>query len=137
MKDKLTLLLILGLLLIIGCSQNITPQETTITGEAMSDGESKTKLTGEIKEFDMTAKNWEFVPNTIEVNLGDKVELYVESVDVTHGFRLPEFGINERLEPGNTVNVEFIADKKGTFSFSCSVPCGSGHGRMNGKLIVK
>jgi len=34
-----------------------------------------------------------------------------------HGFAINEFNVNERLEPGKTVIVEFVADKTGTFSF--------------------
>ncbi len=135
MKEKmkkrqiLMAILFLGLFLIAGCSQQ------AIEGDG--DGGEEIQLTGEVKEFDIVAKNWEFVPNTIEVNLGDKVELHIESVEGTHGFMLPDFGINERLEPYQDVHVDFIADKKGTFTFACSVPCGSGHGRMKGTLVVK
>ncbi len=131
MKNKSISLIVLalGLIMINGCSQTTTQ---TATGNAINKGQS----TGEIKEIEIIAKQWEFVPNTIEVNLGDKVELHIESVDVTHGFNLLDFGINERLEPHQDVHVEFIADKKGTFTFSCSVPCGSDHGRMTGQLIV-
>jgi len=89
-----------------------------------------------IKEFDIVAKQWEFVPNTITVNEGDLVKLTLTTADVTHGFTIPEYGINERIEPGQTVKIEFKADKKGTFEFFCSVPCGSGHSKMTGKLVV-
>ena len=123
----LTLMLIISIFLISSCTNN--------TANNSSNDEEVT-LTGEVREFDIIAKNWEFVPNTIEVNLGDKVELHIESVDVSHGFKLPDFDIDERLEPHNDVHVDFIANKKGTFQFFCSVPCGSGHGGMNGQLIV-
>ena len=93
--------------------------------------------TGEVKEFNMTAKKWDFNPNTITVNKGDTVKLHIESIDVTHGFGLSEFGINKQLEPGKTIDVEFVADKTGTFTFRCTVICGSGHSGMNGQLIIK
>ncbi|RME30705.1 cytochrome c oxidase subunit II [Candidatus Woesearchaeota archaeon] len=91
----------------------------------------------EEKEIELTARNWEFIPNTITVKEGDYVSLKITSEDVTHGFSLPAFGINEQLEPGKTVEVEFVADKKGTFPFACSVYCGRGHGSMTGKLVVE
>src|SRR3989338_4207391 len=96
---------IIGLLILAGCAQqeSITP-------------------TGEVKSFDIIARQFEFDPGTIEVNAGDTVELHLKSEDVTHGFRLAEFGINEELEPGKEVGVTFVADKKGTFRFYCSVP---------------
>jgi len=95
------------------------------------------KLTGETKEFEITAKQWEFNPSAIEVNKGDLVKLHIESVDVTHGFALPEFGISKTLTKGTDIHVEFIADKEGVFNFFCNIPCGQGHGGMNGQLIVK
>ena len=90
-----------------------------------------------IKEFDMTPKQFEFIPSTITVNKGDKVRLNVKSIDGAHGFAISEFGINENLKPGVTKTIEFIADKTGEFAFFCSVYCGAGHSGMNGKLIVK
>ena len=98
---------------------------------------TEVELTGETKKFEMTAKKFEFVPSTIIVNRGDVVQLHITSTDVTHGFALSDFGINERLEPGERVTVEFVASKVGTFTFSCSVFCGPGHGGMKGQLIVK
>lgn len=92
---------------------------------------------GEVKEFSVVAKQWEFIPNTITVNKGDVVKLSIKSVDVAHGFYLPAFGVSEYLEPGKTVSVEFVADKTGTFPFTCSVYCGIGHGEMKGQLVVK
>lgn len=90
----------------------------------------------EIKEFTITAKRFGFTPETITVNQGDQVRLIVTSIDVTHGFSISEYGINEKLEPGKTITVEFIADKKGEFSMVCNIVCGSGHSGMRGKLIV-
>ncbi len=89
-----------------------------------------------VKEFSMTAKQWEFTPSTLTVKKGDKVKLSIKSVDVAHGFTLTAFGISERLEPNKTVVVEFTADKVGTHSFFCSVSCGAGHRDMQGTLTV-
>ncbi len=93
--------------------------------------------TTNIKEFNMVASQWKFSPDTIRVNKGDNVILNVESVDVAHGIAIPDYGIDEYLSPGQTVKIEFVADRKGTFLFSCSVSCGVGHLGMSGKLIVE
>lgn len=136
MKKKILFVLI-GLVFIIGCgSADKTTLEVPAPGNEGVDEMIVNEGTGVVKEFDIIAKNWDFTPSTIEVNLGDKVELHVESIEGTHGFSLPEFGINERLSPGEDVHIDFIANKKGTFGFSCSIPCGSGHSRMQGQLIV-
>ena len=92
--------------------------------------------TGETKEFTMTANEFAFVPETITVNEGDKVVLYITSVDVDHGISIPEFDVSENLPVGKTTTVEFIADKKGTYSFFCNVFCGEGHKEMTGTLVV-
>ena len=89
-----------------------------------------------VKTFDLVAKNWEFSPSNVVVSEGDKVVLNVMSIDVEHGFYLPDFSINQKLMPNNNVKVEFTADKKGTFTFKCNVPCGSGHKEMTGTLVV-
>ena len=93
--------------------------------------------TSGVVEIDMIAKRWDFNPSTMTVNEGDKVKLNIKSIDVTHGFRIFEFGVSERLTPGKTTTVEFIADKKGEYTFFCTVPCGKGHNGMRGKLIVE
>ncbi|MFQ5531705.1 MAG: cupredoxin domain-containing protein, partial [Candidatus Nanoarchaeia archaeon] len=77
-----------------------------------------------------------FNPNTITVNEGDNVILNVKSIDVAHGLAITAFGVNERLNPGTTTRIEFTADKKGTYSFFCSVFCGRGHSTMKGTLVV-
>jgi|TARA_B100002003_G_C14092751_1_gene525583 cytochrome c oxidase subunit 2 len=117
--------------------------ETPVQAETPAPGQVDTVVekvvapASEVKEFSMTARQWEFDPNTIIVNQGDTVKLTITSADVTHGFNLPDFGIRERLDPGKTVEIEFVADKKGTFTFACHIPCGRGHGGMSGKLIVE
>ena len=85
----------------------------------------------------MTASQWKFEPNTVTVKQGDTVRLQIQDIDVTHGFSLPTFGVNKQLEVGKTTTVEFVADKKGTFTFACSVFCGTGHSSMTGKLVVE
>lgn len=85
----------------------------------------------------VTAKQFDFSPSVVTVNKGDTVRLTVTSVDVTHGLAIPAFGVSENLRPGETVTVEFTADKAGEFPFFCSVFCGEGHGQMRGTLIVR
>ena len=114
-----------------------TTTQTSTTLNIKAAVETPTVMVSNVKSFSITAKNWDFVPNTITVNKGDKVKLSLTSVDVEHGFKLPDFGVKVDLAPGKTEVVEFVADKVGTFSFSCSVFCGSGHREMKGTLIVK
>jgi len=112
-------------------SSTITSSTTVVTPTTPPVTKSETKT------FEITAKNWEFIPSTITVNQGDKVKMVIKSVDVDHSFAMPAFGINQKLVPGQTETIEFVADKTGSFPFRCSVYCGSGHKEMDGTLIVK
>ena len=120
---KIILSLMAFLLLIGGCSQ-----ENPGGGEIID---------GDFKEFKITATQFAFEPETIEISKGDKVRLTVTSMDIPHGFSIPEYGINERLNPGEPVAIEFTADKEGEFTMFCSLYCGSGHSKMKGKILVK
>lgn len=113
------------------------PQEEEKTAPPASQTEKEQAQQSEFKEFRLTAKQFQFEPAAIEVSKGDKVRLIVTSIDVPHGFSIPEYGINERLEPGKPVTIEFTADKQGSFTAFCSVFCGSGHSTMKGKIVVK
>lgn len=91
----------------------------------------------EVKSFTLTAKQWSWEPSTITVKKGDTVKLTITSIDVPHGFSLPDYGINQTVEAGQTTTVQFTADKTGTFTFACSIFCGEGHSDMKGTLIVE
>ena len=90
----------------------------------------------ETKVIKMTAQKYEFMPETIEVGLGDTVVLEITATDTDHGFGLSAFDIDRNIPEGETVRIEFVADKKGEFTFSCTKFCGWGHFGMSGKLIV-
>ncbi len=128
--------LLIGIFLITACAQQ-KPEDLVGGGSPVPQQEEKAVQTGEVKEFKITAKQFQFEPAVIEVNKGDKVRLIVTSVDVPHGIAIPEYGINERLDPGEPKTIEFTADKQGNFDSFCSVVCGAGHSNMKGKLIVK
>ncbi len=73
----------------------------------------------------------------LEVNWGERVVLHLRAVDVAHGFYLDGYGINQVVQPGQEVTIEFIATKPGKFRFRCSETCGPLHPFMIGELVVK
>src|SRR3989338_2860912 len=81
--------------------------------DAVSDEESSQQAQAEPESVLVTvvAKAWEFEPSTIRVKEGQRVDLQIVSIDVTHGFNLAAFGVNETLEPGKTMRASFVADK--------------------------
>ena len=136
--------ILIGLIFIAGCAytDNTTKKESVplseeVTNQDIAQNAEEPKEDSKIKEFEITAKTFEFNPDTIRVNKGDKVKLIIKSTDVTHGFEIKEYNIEEILYPNKPVTVEFIADKAGEFIFKCNIPCGSGHSIMAGKLIVE
>lgn len=90
------------------------------------------------RKIAVTAKKFEFNPSTIEVALGERIELTISSLDKVHGFACRELGLaGGEISPDKPLVVTFTADKAGEFEFKCSKFCGIGHGRMKGKIVVR
>ena len=90
-----------------------------------------------MKQFNMIVKQFEFSPKEIKVLEGDTVRITIKNLDVAHGFAINDLNVNQVLPAGKTTTFEFVASKKGTYRFYCSVVCGSGHLSMVGQLIVE
>ena len=90
-----------------------------------------------VHEIQVTLKKYEFSPGSLHVKKGERVKLIMAAVDHDHGFKLDEFGVNQKVRKGTTATVEFIADKSGSFQFRCSTVCGLGHRGMKGTLVVE
>ncbi|MDD5169094.1 MAG: cupredoxin domain-containing protein [Syntrophales bacterium] len=90
-----------------------------------------------IRIVEVRASQYKFEPDPIVVRLGEKVRLSVTSADTAHGIAIVDFNVNLFVPAKQTKEVEFTADKKGTFHAHCSVYCGPGHAKMHGSLIVK
>ena len=95
------------------------------------------------KVVEMEAYQFGWKPSNIMVKQGQKVKMVITSTSevnpafARHGLALEGYNINQILPVGETTTIEFIADKKGSFQFRCSVPCGSGHMNMIGTLEVE
>lgn len=137
MKTQNFIIILAVILILVGGFVFLGNGNTSSNKNSIQQINPEVSLTGEIKEFEITASNWDWTPAQIEVNKGDRVKLKLKSIEGIHGFALYDFGIDEKLVPGNEVEVEFIADKQGKFIFFCNIPCGQGHGGMSGFLIVK
>lgn len=84
----------------------------------------------------LDARQFEFAPSRIEVNEGDTVIVTLHADDVVHGFYLDGYGIQERVAPGTSRRIEFVASRAGKFRYRCSVTCGPMHPFMMGELVV-
>jgi cytochrome c oxidase subunit 2 len=88
------------------------------------------------REIHITAKKFEFTPDTITLKKGEPVVLVLSSQDRKHGFNLRAFGIRADVNPGGTAQIRFNPSKTGKFTFSCDVFCGEGHEDMTGTMVV-
>lgn len=86
--------------------------------------------------IEVTASQFQFEPGRIVVNLGDTITFKVKSTDVTHGFYIDGYGVNEEVKPGDEVTITIVADKLGKFKIRCSLTCGPLHPFVVGELIV-
>lgn len=101
--------------------------------EAKPDNQSEAYQTITVEAYQF---GWD--PNPIRVEQGRPVKLKLRSRDVKHGIRIPSFNVEKDIPgSGETVIAEFTPDQAGSFTFSCSVYCGTGHAGMTGELIVE
>ena len=84
----------------------------------------------------ITAKKFEFSPDSITLKKGEPVVFEIFSGDSKHGFSLHAFGVRSDVLPGKVSRIRFTPDKTGKFTFSCDVFCGDGHEEMTGTVVV-
>jgi cytochrome c oxidase subunit 2 len=114
-----------------------TPQEanTAPVPENISTGADA--LSSHVVEINMTVRKFAFSPGVIHVKQGDRVIIHIVDSDDDHGIAIQGYNQQIKFGSGNEgKTLDFIADKPGTFTFYCNVPCGPGHRDMTGQLIV-
>jgi nitrous-oxide reductase len=108
--------------------------------DAIADGEEKVERSGNTVEVWASIKRSQFKPDIIRAKKGDKVILHLtnveETADATHGFAIPRYNINISIDPGETINTEFVADEVGAFGFYCTEFCSALHLEMQGWMLI-
>src|SRR6266853_952162 len=84
----------------------------------------------------ITAKRFDFSPDSITLKKGEPVVFDISSADRKHGFNLRGFGIRTDVNPGQSARIRFTPNKTGKFTFTCDVFCGDGHEEMTGTVVV-
>ena len=108
----------------VNTTQNETIEEVVIATEPKK------------KEFFMTASQWKFKPDSIVVEEGDEVTIYLTSLDINDLFEIPDFGISVDLEPQSKREIKFTVNKTGKYKFWCKGDC-SNITDMKGFIYVK
>ena len=93
-------------------------------------------MSGGERVIQISAERYEYSPAKVTLKKGEAVTLELTSVDRLHGFHIKELGVRADVLPGQPVRVRIVPDKVGTFPFTCDLFCGSGHGDMNGVILV-
>lgn len=89
------------------------------------------------KVFNITTVNFLFTPNEIRVMKGDRVKIVLTNTEGTHDLFIDEFNVRSpRISGNESIAIEFVADKAGTFEFYCSVGNHRQMG-MRGNLTVE
>jgi len=91
----------------------------------------------ERRDLTITAKDFKFSPNRVEVGRDDLLRLTVKSEDVAYGFTIDEYRVSKRVPAGGSVVLELRADREGTFAFYSNMTSDSRHSQMRGELVVR
>jgi nitrous-oxide reductase len=106
-----------------------------------SEVEARVERNGTTVEVWMSAVRSHFAPDIVRVKEGDTVIMHITNIeqtkDATHGFAIADYNIQASLEPGETVNFEFVASKPGAYNFYCTEFCSALHLEMAGWLLVE
>jgi heme/copper-type cytochrome/quinol oxidase subunit 2 len=89
----------------------------------------------------VTARQFTYEPNVVTLTVGKPYQVVFRSADTTHGVGgLSALGLAcpNGVTPTQpcTLNVTPTAGQVGTYDYACTIFCGSGHGTMNGKIVV-
>lgn len=82
------------------------------------------------RRIEITARRFAFDPNNITLKEGEPVDLVLKSLDVTHGLRIRELGLDLKASKDKPAEILFTPHQTGDFIGHCSVFCGAKHGSM-------
>jgi nitrous-oxide reductase len=117
-------------------------QVEELSADAVTEDTSRVERTGpRAVHVYMTAIRSKYSINSFTVQEGDTVTITVTNVetlrDMSHGFAIDQHGINIALDPGQTREFTFVADKPGTFWYYCTWFCSALHLEMRGRMLVE
>lgn len=104
---------------------------------ASPEAETLAEPTGPVQEFTVVGSSFKLSPATMTVKKGDTVRINFTSQGPMHNLVIDEFGVaTSELGEEEEEEIEFVADKSGTFAYYCSVGNHRAQG-MVGKLVVQ
>lgn len=95
---------------------------------------------------DVTGQQWQWTfsypgygnatSTTLELPVGEPVTFNVTSVDVTHSFWVPAFGVKVDANGGEVTNAYVVPDVLGNYTVRCAEFCGLYHAYMQAPVHV-
>jgi len=127
---------ILGLLL-VGAGACLLAGPVAARAHAASGAPAGQDQAPSRREFDLTASNYRFDPDRLEVKQDELVKLTVRSTDVAYSVTIDAYRVSKRVPAGGEVTFEFLADRAGTFPFYSNMTSDARHQAMKGTLVVR
>ncbi|GBD26394.1 Cytochrome c oxidase subunit 2 [bacterium HR30] len=84
----------------------------------------------------LVSRMWFFDPGEIRVPPGSDINLYLSSLDVTHGIYIEGTNVNLMAVPGSVNFARVRLEREGVYRIFCHEYCGLGHQNMAGKIVV-
>ncbi len=113
-----------------------TQPTTAVVNEEAKEPSGEAMKEEAVRTFEVDGSNFKFSPNVLTVNEGDTVKIVFKNTQGFHDFVIDEFNVKSKtIQANQTDELTFVASKKGTFEFYCSV---GNHRTMGmvGKLTV-
>lgn len=95
-----------------------------------------------VTEVDVTALQFTYSPEEVVLLVGRPYRVVFRSADTTHGVGgLSALGLScpsgVTPERACTLEITPTAGQVGTYPYACTIFCGSGHGSMNGRIVIR
>ena len=87
-------------------------------------------------EIHSVARMWKFEPAEVAVVPGSTVDIYLSTLDVTHGMQIVGTNVNLMAVPGAVNYARITFDKPGDYLVVCNEYCGLSHHNMAGRIRV-
>ena len=118
-------------------NNTITKPVVVIAPSPTPEAVSEPVVASTSKEFTVVGSNFKYDVKTIKVKKGDTVKIIFKNAEGFHDFIIDEFDVaTNQIGAEEEDEIEFVADKVGTFEYYCSVGQHRKNG-MVGKLVVE
>ncbi|QQG41476.1 MAG: cupredoxin domain-containing protein [Candidatus Woesebacteria bacterium] len=134
-KKSTKLLVVVVVLVVLGMAGFLFSKTKTQSSNDLANVKSISG--GPVKEFTVNGSSYKFDPETIVVNKGDIVKITFKDNDGRHNLGIDGYNLSTKIiGSGSEAQLQFVADKAGSFEFYCSVGSHKSLG-MTGTFVVK